>query len=76
LNKRLTTDKGIRGCALANVVGGVVIVVVGVVVPLGVAWGALSLIMALMAFRDSEATGERVEFRSGETPAADPASAR
>jgi len=61
---------------LANVVGGVVIVVVGVLVPLGVAWAALSLIMALMAFRESDAKPERAAFRTGETPAADPVSAR
>ncbi|HEX7137332.1 MAG TPA: hypothetical protein VF219_05785 [Vicinamibacterales bacterium] len=61
---------------MANVVGGVVIVMVGVLVPLGVAWAALSVIMTLMAFRDGEPKPDRLEFRSAETPAADPASAR
>jgi hypothetical protein len=61
---------------LANVVGGVVILTVSVVVPLVVARAALSLIMALMAFRDSQDRLDRLEFRTAETREADPVSAR
>jgi hypothetical protein len=62
--------------AVATVVGGVVILAVSVVVPLVVARAALSLIMALMAFRDAESEPAGVDFRSAEAREADPASAR
>ena len=61
---------------MANVVGGVVILTVSALVPLVVARAALSLIMALMAYRDREAESDGLSFRNAETPAADPASAR
>jgi hypothetical protein len=76
VKKRLTADKGSRGWVLANVVGGVVILMVSALVPLAVARAALSLIMALMAYRDAEAKSDGPKFRNAETPAADPASAR
>jgi hypothetical protein len=62
--------------AVANVVGGFVVLVVSAVVPLVVARAALSLIMALMDYRDVGAATDGASFRSAETPEADPASAR
>jgi hypothetical protein len=61
---------------LANVVGGVVILTVSALVPLVVARAALSLIMALMAYKDAEAESGGLPFRNAETPAAGPASAQ
>ena len=63
--------------ALANVVGGVLVLAVSALVPLVVAWAALSLVMALMADRETRAESPAgLDFRPAETPEADPASAR
>lgn len=61
---------------MANVVGGVLVLTVSAIVPLVVARAALSLIMALMAYRNADAEPAGVQFRRAESPAADPASAQ
>jgi hypothetical protein len=62
---------------VANVVGGVVVLVVSVVVPLVVARAALSLMIALMTFREEQRDAPAgLEFRRAETPEAGPASAQ
>ena len=62
---------------MANVVGGVVVLVVSALVPLLVARAALSLVIGLMTFREEQRDSPAgLEFRPAETPEAGPVSAQ